>query len=61
VTIHAHPHQIWNFVFRDRRAKGGPTLAAFWGLPQDAEEEAMAVKTRERSTASVVSADHSAA
>jgi anaerobic magnesium-protoporphyrin IX monomethyl ester cyclase len=54
-------HEIWNFVFRDRRAKGGPTLAAFWGAALDTEEEAMAVKTRERSNASVVSADHSAA
>jgi anaerobic magnesium-protoporphyrin IX monomethyl ester cyclase len=34
-------HEIFNFVFRDRRAKNGPTLEQFWGAPQDAEEEAM--------------------
>jgi anaerobic magnesium-protoporphyrin IX monomethyl ester cyclase len=54
-------HEIWNFAFRDRLAKGGPALAAFWGAAQDPEEEAMAVKTRERSSAPVVSADHNAA
>ena len=35
------PHEIWNFFFRDRRRKNGPTLAEFWGAPQDAEEEAL--------------------
>ena len=37
------PHEIWNFLFRDRRVTNGPTLAVFWGAPQDSEEEAMAV------------------
>jgi len=35
------PHEIWNFFFRDRRLKNGPTLTEFWGQPQDAEENAM--------------------
>jgi anaerobic magnesium-protoporphyrin IX monomethyl ester cyclase len=38
-------HEIWNFVVRDRREKNGPTLAQFWGAPQDAEEESMIAKT----------------
>jgi anaerobic magnesium-protoporphyrin IX monomethyl ester cyclase len=25
------PYELWNFVFRDRRTKNGPTLAEFWG------------------------------
>jgi len=37
-------HEIWNFVFRDRREKNGPTLTQFWGSPQDAEEESMSAK-----------------
>ncbi len=41
---HVWPYEIWNFLFRDRRRKDGPTLAEFWGPPQDAEEEAMATK-----------------
>ena len=39
-------HEIWNFLFRDRRLAHGPTLVEFWGAPQDAEEEAMRVRTR---------------
>jgi anaerobic magnesium-protoporphyrin IX monomethyl ester cyclase len=38
-------HEIWNFMVRDRREKNGPTLAQFWGAPQDAEEESMIAKT----------------
>jgi anaerobic magnesium-protoporphyrin IX monomethyl ester cyclase len=38
-------HEIWNFMLRDRREKNGPTLAQFWGAPQDAEEESMIAKT----------------
>jgi anaerobic magnesium-protoporphyrin IX monomethyl ester cyclase len=34
-------HEIGNFLFRDRRIDNGPTLAQFWGGPQDKEEEAM--------------------
>jgi anaerobic magnesium-protoporphyrin IX monomethyl ester cyclase len=40
-------HEIWNFLSRDRREKDGPTLAQFWGEPQEAEEESMIAKTRE--------------
>jgi anaerobic magnesium-protoporphyrin IX monomethyl ester cyclase len=40
-------HEIWNFLFRDRRERDGPTLAQFWGEPQDEEEEAMIAKTGE--------------
>jgi anaerobic magnesium-protoporphyrin IX monomethyl ester cyclase len=39
-------HEIWNFLFRDRRLAYGPTLVEFWGAPQDAEEEAMHVRNR---------------
>ena len=34
-------HEIRNFLFRDRRVAGGPTLEQFWGAPQDREEEAL--------------------
>ncbi|KMO33260.1 magnesium-protoporphyrin IX monomethyl ester cyclase [Methylobacterium variabile] len=34
-------HEIRSFLFRDRRVADGPTVAAFWGAPQDGEEEAM--------------------
>lgn len=36
------PYEIRNFLFRDRRVTDGPTVEAFWGAPQDAEEESMA-------------------
>jgi anaerobic magnesium-protoporphyrin IX monomethyl ester cyclase len=39
-------HEIWNFLLRDRRLRDGPSLAAFWGAPQDAEEEALHVRAR---------------
>jgi anaerobic magnesium-protoporphyrin IX monomethyl ester cyclase len=42
------PHEIWNFFVRDRRTRNGPTLAEFWGAPQDAEEESMRATTMER-------------
>ncbi len=35
------PHELWHFLFRERRLKNGPTLEAFWGAPQDAEEYAL--------------------
>ncbi len=35
------PYEIGNFLFRERRQEDGPTLAEFWGAPQDSEEEAM--------------------
>nr|WP_228021490.1 hypothetical protein [Romeria gracilis] len=31
-------HEWWNFWFRDRRITNGPTLAEFWGAPQDHQE-----------------------
>jgi anaerobic magnesium-protoporphyrin IX monomethyl ester cyclase len=37
------PYEILNWFFRDRRTKTGPSVAAFWGAPQDAEEEALRV------------------
>ncbi|TIT58425.1 MAG: magnesium-protoporphyrin IX monomethyl ester cyclase, partial [Mesorhizobium sp.] len=33
--------EVWGFLVTDNRVKGGPTLAEFWGAPQDAEEESM--------------------
>ena len=42
------PHEILSFLFRERRVKHGPTLAQFWGAPQDAEEESMLATTKER-------------
>jgi anaerobic magnesium-protoporphyrin IX monomethyl ester cyclase len=44
-------HEIWNFLFRDRRLADGPSVAEFWGAPQDAEEEAMHARTRKRPAA----------
>jgi anaerobic magnesium-protoporphyrin IX monomethyl ester cyclase len=37
------PYEIWNFL-RDPLCKDGPTVAAFWGAAQDAEEESMAIQ-----------------
>lgn len=31
-------HEWWIFFFRDRLTRNGPTLAEFWGAPQDHEE-----------------------
>lgn len=31
-------HEWWIFFFRDRFTKDGPTLAQFWGAPQDRQE-----------------------
>ena len=42
------PHEIWGFL-RDRRLKDGPTVAQFWGAPQDGEEESMSSARPERS------------
>jgi anaerobic magnesium-protoporphyrin IX monomethyl ester cyclase len=36
-------HEVRCFLFRDRRVGRGPSLAAFWGAPQDGEEEALKV------------------
>jgi anaerobic magnesium-protoporphyrin IX monomethyl ester cyclase len=38
--------EVWGFFVHDRRIEGGPSLAEFWGAPQDAEEEAMVVARR---------------
>ena len=38
--------EVFGFLFRDRRIVGGPSLAEFWGAPQDAEEESMVVAYR---------------
>lgn len=37
-------HEIFDFLFRDKRVAAGPTLREFWGEPQDAEEEALLVR-----------------
>ena len=37
--------EVWGFLVRDSRVKDGPTLAEFWGAPQDDEEESMTVRT----------------
>jgi anaerobic magnesium-protoporphyrin IX monomethyl ester cyclase len=36
-------NEVWWFMTRDHFAKNGPTLAQFWGAPQDAQEEALKV------------------
>jgi len=41
------PHEIWGFL-RDARLKDGPTVAKFWGAPQDSEEESMSSVRPER-------------
>jgi hypothetical protein len=35
------PHEVWNFLFCEKRRRDGPTLREFWGPPLDAEEAAM--------------------
>jgi anaerobic magnesium-protoporphyrin IX monomethyl ester cyclase len=42
-------HEIAEFLFRRRHMPNGPTLEAFWGAPQDAEEESMALPARRAS------------
>ena len=42
------PHEILGFL-RHRLVKDGPTVTAFWGAPQDGEEESMSAAQRERS------------
>ena len=39
-------HEIRCFFIRDRRTRNGPSLAAFWGAPQDREEEALKITRR---------------
>ena len=31
-------HEIWTFIWGDRRVKNGPTLEQFWGAPQDHQD-----------------------
>ncbi|MFO0991875.1 MAG: magnesium-protoporphyrin IX monomethyl ester anaerobic oxidative cyclase [Hyphomicrobiales bacterium] len=40
-------HEVWGFLFRDRRLKAGPSLEAFWGSSLAANEEALARRTRD--------------
>jgi anaerobic magnesium-protoporphyrin IX monomethyl ester cyclase len=35
------PYELRRFLFRERRTRNGPTLSAFLGDPQDAEDEAL--------------------
>ena len=39
------PYEIWNWL-RDPLTRSGPTVAEFWGAPQDSEEESMSVARR---------------
>jgi len=39
--------EIFQFLFKDRFLETRPTLEAFWGGPQDAEEESMALPARQ--------------
>jgi anaerobic magnesium-protoporphyrin IX monomethyl ester cyclase len=48
--------EVWGFLAWDRRLKDGPTLAEFWGAPQDAEEESMVVRRPSRKPAEAVAA-----
>ncbi|CDX16227.1 Magnesium-protoporphyrin IX monomethyl ester (oxidative) cyclase [Mesorhizobium sp. ORS 3324] len=40
--------EVWGFLARDRRVTDGPTLAEFWGAPQDAEEDSMVFQREAR-------------
>jgi anaerobic magnesium-protoporphyrin IX monomethyl ester cyclase len=41
------PYEIWNFL-RDPLVRAGPTVAEFWGAPQDGEEQSMRATRPER-------------
>ena len=43
VALGVLKYEIGNFWRIDKHEKSGPTLAEFWGAPQDAEEEALRV------------------
>ncbi|OHV70833.1 magnesium-protoporphyrin IX monomethyl ester anaerobic oxidative cyclase [Mesorhizobium sp. LCM 4577] len=46
--------EVWGFLARDRRVTDGPTLAEFWGAPQDAEEESMIARRPARKPVVIV-------
>ncbi|MGX5848181.1 magnesium-protoporphyrin IX monomethyl ester anaerobic oxidative cyclase [Mesorhizobium sp. PL10] len=48
--------EVWGFLALDRRLKDGPTLAEFWGAPQDQEEESMVVMRPPRKAAETAAA-----
>ncbi len=41
-------HELYEFMFRRRHLYAGPSLQAFWGAPQEAEEESMLPPHRPR-------------
>ncbi|MEO0618449.1 MAG: magnesium-protoporphyrin IX monomethyl ester anaerobic oxidative cyclase [Pseudomonadota bacterium] len=43
-------HEVFGFLFRDRRVRNGPTLEEFWGSSLAHEEEALARRTRPETT-----------
>ncbi|TIM66024.1 MAG: magnesium-protoporphyrin IX monomethyl ester cyclase, partial [Mesorhizobium sp.] len=49
--------EVWGFLVRDRRVAAGPTLAEFWGAPQDADEESMVFQRPARKPALPVAED----
>jgi anaerobic magnesium-protoporphyrin IX monomethyl ester cyclase len=36
-------HELWHWLFEDRRIANGPSLQQFWGAPQEAEEEPLRI------------------
>ncbi|MBZ9868614.1 magnesium-protoporphyrin IX monomethyl ester anaerobic oxidative cyclase [Mesorhizobium sp. CA15] len=52
--------EVWGFLVRDGRITDGPTLAEFWGAPQDAEEESMIVGRQPRKSVAPVIEDRRA-
>ncbi|WP_224548790.1 magnesium-protoporphyrin IX monomethyl ester anaerobic oxidative cyclase [Mesorhizobium sp. CA16] len=52
--------EVWRFLVRDGRITDGPTLAEFWGAPQDAEEESMIVGRQPRKSVAPVIEDRRA-
>jgi anaerobic magnesium-protoporphyrin IX monomethyl ester cyclase len=50
-------YEVACFVFRDRRTKSGPSVSAFWGAPQDDQEESMAARRVARPAAAPRAAD----
>jgi anaerobic magnesium-protoporphyrin IX monomethyl ester cyclase len=45
------PHEIFHFLFRDRRSRPEMTVEQFWGAPQDEEEQSMLAAKPERKVA----------